>query len=634
MCIRETISPLSIQANLGIEPCVSNAAGFIAKIDDPSYFTLPAFSKHRIEPALRSGKDYEYYSVQKRGKKSTKAMSDSSLLHLLTLERSEFESRYMVGTNFDHIHKNNPLYFTTMESLRLFISAHNEKHRELESALKQALTEKNNELVENRNAITATYEDLPIEYQTAEVSTRASKAAITEYTETLFSPIEKSDNDKVNEQAVQRKVIAIQGRNSRWLTSTVNKKISAATPCDKIDIINQLLVDKLEEFSQLEMEQQLNSVPPYIKAKHASESAKKKAVSQYCKEMKDKVVLFDIKQPISGLLAVAEEEDIQISHEPKHRQPLTTLTTKKGEDSPFTVRDSLNEISELYNGIACLKAELETQEQQRAISEKRELISAEAFEHGLRIVDAIFEHDEAAKLLGLKGNEYEIAAVWTDEETGETCSLKADILNRVFNVMIDLKFVRTTDYEKLSRDSAALNYHIQDGFYESGFNTIMKAEDDEQLTDFLFIVVEKDAPELGAEDTKPVRVRVMRYGRQHAQRGLRLARSAIKRIKMWEAKGVYEGFKGIESLDVPQYQVRSEENLLTLIDAELDNFKKQAQEIAATTMKLDTRELEYNPLPDMNPDLVPDVIDSELVEIYNDRDALPSADELFGGINV
>lgn len=634
MDIREIVSPLTILANLDAEPCVSNAAGFIAKIDDPTYFALPAFSKHRIEPALKSGKDYEYYSVQKRGKKSTKAMSDSSLLHLLTLERSEFESRYMVGSDFDSIHQNNPLYFTTMESLRTFISAHNEKHRELESALKQALTDKNSELVEKRNAISATYEELPSEYQTAELSARASKMAIAEYADTLFAPIAKSDNDKANEQAVQRKVIAIQGRNSRWLTAAFNKKISTASPSRKVDLINQLLVDKQLEFAQLDVAQQLPNVPPYIKAKHASESAKKKAVSQYCKEMKEKVVLFDTKQPVSGLLSVAKEEGIQIEHDPKYRQPLTTLGVKKGEETPFTVRDSLDEISELYQGEACLKAELETHEQQQAISEKRELVSAEAFAHGLRIVDAIFEHEEAAKLLGLEGNEYEIAAVWTDEETGETCSLKADILNRVFNVMIDLKFVRTTDYEKLSRDSAALNYHIQDGFYESGFNTIMEAEDDEQLTDFLFIVVEKDAPELGAEDTKPVRVRVLRYGRQHAQRGLRLARSAIKRIKMWEAKGVYEGFKGIESLDVPQYQVRSEENLLAQIEAELDDFEKQAQEVAASTMRLDAEESEASPSTDLNPDLVPPATDYELVDDNTDLGVLPNADELFGGINV
>lgn len=94
-----------------------------------------------------------------------------------------------------------------------------------------------------------------------------------------------------------------------------------------------------------------------------------------------------------------------------------------------------------------------------------------------------------AKKLFRPGGRSEVTAIWTDPETGLRCKARGDHVNPDFGMFLDLKSALTASPEGFRRNAAACRYMVQDSFYSRAFE-----ENDIQITDFVFLVQEKDYP--------------------------------------------------------------------------------------------------------------------------------------------
>ena len=572
----------SLIKEMNLNPVVHSAGGFIAKMTDQDYMSINAHSKHRIEPALKTGEDYEYSEENKTtDKEASDAIKDGSLLHCLTLERAEFEDRYMVEIDFDEMHKGNPLYFKTQDELKQFITKHNQVHKGLVAESTRLITNFNKEL-KDELIDDIEFEQLPNSKKTGEVSKRSIKKCVEKFKSKYLAPIDLSipDDALIGEKA-ETLYSAISGSLTNWLNDSFSKKWNKAERArDKARLLNQLINEQSIKFEQLDDEQSLAQIPTDIKAEFYTPTSKKAAVKAFLAEKKSDCFQIDLKQSLEKQVADLKKNGVVLESrsESQYFTKIPTLGSKHETQGEWELPAILAFITKIYASTAIYKRHLIEEQENNAKSAHKILISSARLAHAERIVEAVFKHKDANKWLTLPNNIFEYALVWNDEKTGNLCKGKADVLNLEYNVIVDIKFVRTVDFNKLDRDSSSMNYHIQDAMYRTGFNKIVGATakngEVSKLNKFVFVAVEKDAAKLGAEPSKPCRVRVVEYIKQDdITRASRLIDGAIFRINKWSEMERYEGYEGMSGIEVPAYQRKQENELLDLIELEMQEYE-------------------------------------------------------------
>ncbi|WP_390241026.1 PD-(D/E)XK nuclease-like domain-containing protein [Vibrio sp. R78045] len=624
----------SLLESLNLNPILATAGGFIADMSDEQYFSIPAHSKHQLEPALKSGKDFEYKQDPENRKPASEqsdAIKDGTLLHCLTLEKAEFKKRYFIQTDFDKMHQDNPFYFTNSDSLKKFIVQHNEQHKEIANDVASQVTQFNSKQVAEVDE-SISFDDLPKEYRVGEISKRNIKKCINDFISTFLKPIDTSlsDDTEFNVPVTERYTL-FKDNMAHWISGDFSKKWNdASTFRDKARILNKVITEQDIKFHALEENDQVEKLPSMLKTPYFTATSKKQAVKKYVMAQKDETFQIDSKSSmVDQIKTLKQMGSIDIDVAPHLINKLPNLGNKK-ESGVWEVSDVLAVITAAYKKPVLFRKHLESAELERAESEKKITITSDQYVHAQRIVEAVYADEDARKWLTAEGNIFEVAMFWNHPIFGDLCKGKSDIMNLNFNVITDIKFVRTVDFDRLERDSAAMNFHLQNSMYENGFNEIGKHDADDgvenKLNKFIFIVVEKDAPKLGASHTKPVRVRVIEFiDREDIDRASELLDGAIGRIHKWFEMGEFEGFKGIKGVRVPVYQRKYENTLIEEIQIELQQWKEEKDKlgIEPLTDMSEQRPSDKVEKPDINNTVTPVV-----------AKPLPNPDQLFNGASL
>lgn len=555
---------LNIHANQIVK---KTSSGVIANVPDIDYFQIKAFSKHHIEPALESGIDYKFFSVDKLAPHcESVAVDDGKLLHCLTLEESEFESRYMVSEDLEELHKEYPLFFRTIEEMKSFISKHNKDVMDAIKELK-AKADDFNAIESDTTIKTVEYSHLPLSDKSLELTNTGKNKAISAFKAKYFKRLPKGDEKGVKTMLMTS--LKSQPKLGKLLQSFFEKHNGKT---DLIKDMNDFINTEEVKFSVLDTEQQLDFISNNFLAEFVTKAVQKKCVDAYLKSKKKATSILDLKKDICELVKDMESNGIELDEDIKLIK-ITNYGSKTKAGTPATVNEALESIESVYKKKPVLKSEEEAKLAIKAERENKILISSNKLNHAKRIVSAIFECKKAKALLTNEHNLYEQSLFWNDPETGKLCKGKADVTNLAANYLLDVKFVRTAKFDELERDSAKYNFHLQDSFYTNGFNEIMKSVG-EELNKFYFIAVEKDAAELGKESKKPIRVRVFEYSMEDKSRAKQLIDGAIFRIIKWDETDHYEGFDGISVAMVPAYQKKRELLLINQIELEKQLFKE------------------------------------------------------------
>lgn len=575
--------------------------GIVTNIDDEHYFSLSAHSMHGLTPALQSGLDYQFFTVEKRGKKKTDGLNDGALLHCLLLEKSKFNKRYLVTSDFDAIHSSNPLYFPTLDALRSFVTEHNKKAMVISKALKEAAKTYNGEMKTAAKQDTQlSYRELPLKYQDGKLSARTEKKLVTEFIARTYLPISTQESASTIKSKVAIVIAASQPFLGDIIPQEQLNSFNKAKFNTKAMSLNHVMDYLKTKFEKLSSEEQLALIPEQELIDGLSLSEKKRCISTYVKANKANTLVSFIDEKsdadtlYSELKAVSALPEIKEEIESKFFRKIFTIGGKKSDTEKYTVEEVLRDIEAKYNSAPILKSELEEQESNQATLENKQTISQKQFDHACRIIDTVLEHPRANALLTAPDNLYEHSIFWNEtiehhslttlnnEKNKEKnapsakrkvlCKLKADVMNISLNMISDIKFVSSVEFNKMSRDAATFHYHIQNAFYERGFNKLMSShpEGAQHLLKFLLIVVEKDAPKLGDDESKPIRIRVVEYQVKDTSRGNKLVDAMMLEVEHWTAKNEFEGFNNIDSITVPIYQEKAEQAWL------LNHQKKMA----------------------------------------------------------
>ncbi|HFQ5309325.1 PD-(D/E)XK nuclease-like domain-containing protein [Vibrio vulnificus] len=598
---------------------LQTTTGVIANLNDNDYFAIKSHSKHSLEPALRSGIDYEFFTVENRGqKKASDGMDDGRLLHCMALEPNSFNNRYKVAEDYDRIYKDHHHYFANVDAFKAFITEHNKKYSEFTKELKDAVKAYNRAAKTSTQQTVSAYEELPEEFQVATLSKPSEQKALQRFEQIALSTF----SDDLTEEQLNSDLNNRLSLLANYLSTTFNdeelRKLHNATNKAKKEILTQCISALQSKWPSLNQEQRLNIVPRQITDSLLTQAAKNKAISNYNKIIKstDSAIL-DEKESPKEIMDVLQENDAlpeSLRNTPAVYQfKLVNVGGKKGDKEQYTLKDIVPMYEAIYKQKPIIRTDLIECEKEKVSIEGKELITIEQYQHAKRIIDTLYSHPLANKWLTLEGNMPEVAIFWNEyishpslewleeqyqedaeqvaESTGSPlpsgvrkvfCKGKLDLLNLMYNVAIDLKFVTSVEMDKLCRDAGAFNYHIQDAFYTRGFNKVLEGSKDgaETLQKFVFIFVEKDAPTLGKEETKPIRVRVGCYTPQDKQRANELIDATFLEIEHWYSTGHFDGFECEETLTVPVYQVRREMDYLAAHRTRMDHKVKHEQSAA------------------------------------------------------
>ncbi|CCO44176.1 hypothetical protein VIBNISOn1_1050002 [Vibrio nigripulchritudo SOn1] len=612
-CINRSTAA-SLQTSLGVKPIVSTPTGFLAQMSDRNYRNISAHSKSSIAPALRSGTDYEFFTVEKRGKKKqTQGMVDGKILHCLLLEEASFNQQYTVQENFDEVHKQNPLYFESHDALRAFVTAHNKKNAALKKACVTAIKAYNAELKQEVATIES-YEALPAEYRKAVPSKAALKRLSERFLNEFLVDIPKDAIESVQKERVAHLLKTFNTEIEGALSSKeafLKSKTSA-----KVEFLNVVIPSLRVAWEQLSDEGKIARFPEDWVVDALTKKSKEDAIKAFNKterQCRSDLYLDDkatTKQMYTQCIENGQSEALAEYKDccPQVLTKMFNIGGKKSETEEYSATEVLQQIKDIYGGAPILKTFLVEEEEERAARENKELISQDIYDHARRVVDATLAHEKAGPILRQPGNMYEVAMVWNDwleadwfaeTEDAETQALdgdltkrqilwkgKLDVLNLEMNFIADVKFMSTVEFDALERDASKFTYHLQDAIYTQGFNEIMSSlpSGAQELTKFVFVFIEKDAQKLGDEEAKPVRVRVLSFKRHHIERATRLAKQSALLAELWESSGVYDGFDAVEEIDVPLYQVRAEERWLAQTEERLQSLAQKRSSDNPSTM--------------------------------------------------
>ena len=118
------------------------------------------------------------------------------------------------------------------------------------------------------------------------------------------------------------------------------------------------------------------------------------------------------------------------------------------------------------------------------------IVSADDFDQADDMVNAVMSHPIAQQLLGGK---HEVPLFWTDEDTGELCKCRLDILTELDGkpVVVDYKTATSAMTDKFNAAIWQFGYHLQAYMYTEA---VMKNMGLTERPRFIFIVQEKKAP--------------------------------------------------------------------------------------------------------------------------------------------
>ena len=124
--------------------------------------------------------------------------------------------------------------------------------------------------------------------------------------------------------------------------------------------------------------------------------------------------------------------------------------------------------------------------------QKQSWIDHDDFEVIQQMRDALYANAEIKQILTAE-HRTEVPFIWVDDETGEICKCKADIITELDGVptVIDYKTTLSCEDGSFERSSRKFGYDFQCGFYLEGINKCTM--EDHQ---FAFIAQEKTAPYL------------------------------------------------------------------------------------------------------------------------------------------
>lgn len=136
------------------------------------------------------------------------------------------------------------------------------------------------------------------------------------------------------------------------------------------------------------------------------------------------------------------------------------------------------------------KAGKEQIDQFKAENANKTWIDSDDYDTIAEMNEALLRNDEVRRILHAE-KRVEVPFSWVDEETGETCKCKADIITEIDGVPFVIDYKTTTSCEDgaFERSCRKYGYKFQAGFYTEGIN--MCTMEDHK---FAFIAQEKTAP--------------------------------------------------------------------------------------------------------------------------------------------
>lgn len=138
------------------------------------------------------------------------------------------------------------------------------------------------------------------------------------------------------------------------------------------------------------------------------------------------------------------------------------------------------------------KAGKETIEAFKHDHQRQSWIDHEDFEVIQQMREALYANAEIKQILTAE-HRTEVPFIWVDDETGEICKCKADIITELDGVptVIDYKTTLSCEDGAFERSARKFGYDFQCGFYLEGINKCTMEEHQ-----FAFIAQEKTAPYL------------------------------------------------------------------------------------------------------------------------------------------
>lgn len=177
------------------------------------------------------------------------------------------------------------------------------------------------------------------------------------------------------------------------------------------------------------------------------------------------------------------------------------------------------------------KAGKEAIEDFKASHETQTWLDADDFDVIQDMKTALLCNPEVRDLLIGRKIRTEVPYQWVDDETGEVCKCKADIVTEIDGVptVIDYKTTLSCEDGAFERSSRKFGYDFQVGFYLEGINKSTLEEHN-----FIFIAQEKQAPYLS-------RVYICDEGFINA--GKRKYRELLRRYHDCKVKNEWKGYE-------------------------------------------------------------------------------------------
>ena len=171
------------------------------------------------------------------------------------------------------------------------------------------------------------------------------------------------------------------------------------------------------------------------------------------------------------------------------------------------------------------------------------LIDAEAQKIIGEMAAQIDFHPEASVLL--KDALYEKSLFWDDVDTGLLCKARPDVWNK--NFIVDLKTTANAGKKEFSRAIHNFGYHIQCGMIHEALKSLNKQE----MTNFIFVVVEKDPP---------YAVVVYTLNEEDLRLGIEEFKSTLYDMKENYETGQWSSYQS-STISLPGYAKKTEEDL-------------------------------------------------------------------------
>lgn len=170
----------------------------------------------------------------------------------------------------------------------------------------------------------------------------------------------------------------------------------------------------------------------------------------------------------------------------------------------------------------------------------RELVKRDDWEAALRMRDTIHSHPTLRDMFAPVGLVTEASFYWIDPATGLRCRGRVDALRTDWNAVLDIKTTEDASPDAFARTVANYQLHWQQAFYEAGLEATRALP-----TDFFFIAIEKEAPNLPA---------IFELRMEAVDLARRQVRDTLEAWARCEATGIWPGYdERPQRIDLPPW---------------------------------------------------------------------------------